>query len=190
MEFKGVLVDRGKQAVLKVHVRHVEVHLSPIDAIPSFESAFDKFAPGLRVGRLVLPQDWPGQPEIGAGYDHSIDMSANAPARDREAKLIAISPFVAQVEAGGAQPANGQRLELMSVVEDAERLAVEVFPGIGRCISEFVDELACAGFADAAAAEIVARRLLTVLLDQRAVDQRVDALAGRPAHRLAAIYET
>jgi hypothetical protein len=31
--------------------------------------------------------------------------------------------------------------------------------------------------------------LLAVLLDQRAIDQCVDALAGRPARRLAAIHE-
>ena len=65
----------------------------------------------------------------------------------------------------------------MSGVEDAQRLTVETFSFIDRHIGEFVDELACAGLADAAAAEIVARTLLAVLLDQRAVDQRVSGPA-------------
>jgi hypothetical protein len=138
----------------------------------------------------MFEQSGPNDPNVGAGHDHTIDMSANAPIRDREAKLPSIPPFIAEVETGGAQPANGQRLELMSGVEDAERLTVEAFPGIDRCIGEFVDELACAGLADAAAAEIVARTLLAVLRYQRAVDQRIDALAGRPAPSLAAIHKT
>ena len=67
---------------------------------------------------------------------------------------------------------------------------VEVAAGVLRRVADLVDQLARAVLADAAAAEIVARTLLAVLLDQRAVDQRVDALADRPARRLAAVHET
>ena len=138
----------------------------------------------------MLEQDRPTHAEIGAVDDHAVDVTADAPAGDREAELFAVPPFVAQVEAREPQPADGHVFELMPGLEDAEHPTVEAFSVIDRRIGEFEDKLACAGLANAAAAEIVARRLLAVLLDQRAVDQRVDALAGGVAWRLAAIDKT
>ncbi len=53
----------------------------------------------------------------------------------------------------------------MPSVEDTKCLAVEAFSRIDRYVFEFVDELAGAGFADAAATEIITWKLLAVLLN-------------------------
>ena len=120
------------------------MYLSPIDAIPHSSPPLTNLLQDL-CSPTGAPQDWPGQPKIGVSYDHTIDMSANARAAIEKPNCPPIPCSVAQVETSGAQPANGQRLELMSDVEDAQGLTVEAFLGIDRCAGEFVDELACAG---------------------------------------------
>ena len=56
-------------------------------------------------------------------------MAADAPARDREAELLAIRVVAlagVEIDARGAEPADGQILERMADGEDAQRLAGEV----------------------------------------------------------------
>ena len=89
----------------------------------------------------------------------------------------AVRRCVAQVEPRGAQPADRERLELVAGVEDAQDRAVEVVAVVLRRMGDLVDQLAGAGLADPAAAEVVPRTLPPVTLDQSSVDQRIDVLA-------------
>ena len=78
----------------------------------------------------MFPQNRPGDADIGSIDDDAVDVAANAPVGGDEAELLAVAAVRAQVEARGAQPAYGQRLELVASVEDAQRPAVEPLAGI------------------------------------------------------------
>src|SRR5690606_38771108 len=139
--------------------------------------------------RLVLPEHGPVQTDIGASDDHAVDMAAQSPARRREPELSAVRALGAKVEARAAQPADGERLELVAGVEDAQDRAIE-FPSLilGR-MGHLVDELARAGLADPAAPEIIARRLPTIACDERRIDQRIDPIGHADRVADAAIDE-
>ena len=79
---------------------------------------------------------------------------------------------------------------LLALLYAPQHPTVETFSFVERHIGEFEDKLACAGLANAATAEIIAPTLLAVLLDLRAVYQRVDALTCGVAWRLGAVYES
>ena len=90
----------------------------------------------------MLPQNRPGDADVGTADDHPVDMAADAPVGGDEAELLAVAAMGAQVEAGGAQPADRQGLELVAGIEDAERAAVEALAGIHRRTGELVDQFA------------------------------------------------
>ena len=63
---------------------------------------------------------------------------------------------------GLPQPADRERLERVPGIEDPQDRALEIGPRVLGRVGELVDELAVAGLADPAAAEIVARALPAV----------------------------
>ena len=63
-----------------------------------------------------------------------------------------------------------QRLELVAGIEDTKDVGVEVAAGVLGGVSDFVDQLAGTGFADAAAAEIVAWALPCVPVQDGCID--------------------
>ena len=87
MERLGVLVERGEQRRAEIHVGHVDLELGVVDRLGELDAALDEIGPGLGVERLVLEQRRPGDPDVGSGDDHAVDMSADAAVRDREAEL-------------------------------------------------------------------------------------------------------
>jgi hypothetical protein len=138
----------------------------------------------------VLEQRGPDDPDVGSGHDRAVDVASDPPARDAEAVLAAVTCPGAQVKPGRLQPANGQVLELVSGVEDAEQPAGELFAVVHRRERDLVGEPADARLADPAAAEIIARRPRPVLRLERCVDQRVDPDAGIAHGRRRAVDET
>ena len=60
-------------------------------------------------------------PTSGPADDRAVDVAAQAAAGDAEAELPAVTTPGAQIEPGRLQPANGQVLELVTGIEDAEQ---------------------------------------------------------------------
>ena len=178
MQRQRVAVQRGEQRHLELEVGHVELHLGEVDRLRLAQAVLDQVVPRLLAERLVLPKRGPADADIGPGDDDAVGMAAQLSAGGGKAELPAIGAAIAQIEAGLAQPADGQRLELVPGIEDAQDAAVEVPAGILRRVGHLVDQLAGAGLADAAAAEIVARALPLVARDQRGIDMRVDERGG------------
>ncbi len=131
----------------------------------------------------MLEQRWPGDADIGSGDDDAVDVTSNPAAGGDEAELLAVASVGAEVEACSPEPSDRERLELVTDVEDAQRSAIEALVGIDRRMHHLVHQLAGARLADPAAAEVVARLLLRMTIEQRPIDQAVDALANSPLRR-------
>ena len=120
-----------------------------------------RLAPVLGVHGLAFPQRGNAKLQgLGCRSDDAVDMTADASAGDREAELLAIRIIAlagVEIDAGGAEPADGQILERMADGEDAQRLAGEVGAIVLRRPGELELQGALAGMADARAAQIVAR---------------------------------
>ena len=115
----------------------------------------------------------------GAAGDDPVDMATDATARDGEAELIPIGPVAlagVEVEPRRPQPADRQILELMTDLEDAQRLAAEIRALILGRACELELQRAFAGMSQTGRAEIGPGRRGLPLGDQRGVDQRVDPL--------------
>ena len=104
----------------------------------------------------MLPQRRPGDTHVGAGDDDPVDVTADASIGDREAKLFARTTPRAEIEAGSAEPADAEVLELMPGVEDAQDAAVEIPTVVLWRPGVFVDQLPRTRLADAPGAEIIA----------------------------------
>ena len=61
----------------------------------------------------MLPQNRPGDADIGTGDNDAVDVAPDAAVGGDEAELLAVIAMGAQVEARGAQPAYRQGLELV-----------------------------------------------------------------------------
>ena len=125
----------------------------------------------------MLEQGRPGDADIGPGHDDAVDVAAHPAAGGDEAELLAVAPVGTKVEACSPEPSDRERLEMVPHVEDAQRAAIEALVGIDRRMHHLVHQLAGARLADPAAAEVVARLLLRMAIEQRPIDQGVDALA-------------
>ncbi len=126
----------------------------------------------------MLPQRRPGDTHVGPVNDRSVDVTADATIGDREAELLARTIPRAEIEAGSAQPADAEVLELMPGVEDAQDAAVEIFAVVLRRACVFVDQLPRTRLADAAGAEVIARRPGLIGGDKRGIDGSVDLGCG------------
>ena len=126
----------------------------------------------------MLEERRPRDADIGPADDRAVDVTAQASAGDAEAELPAVTIPGAEIEPGRLQPANGQVLELVTGIEDAEQSAAKFLAVVHRRECDLVGEPAGARLADPAAAEVVARRLRPVLGLQRCIDQCVDPDSG------------
>jgi hypothetical protein len=71
----------------------------------------------------VLPQDRPGDADIGTADDDAVNVAPDAAVGGDKAELLAVAAMGAQVEARGAQPAYRQGLEL--VIESTNTIDFE-----------------------------------------------------------------
>src|SRR5690606_8192580 len=177
------------EGVLQLQVAQVELDLREVDRLGGAQATLDQVVPGFGVQRLVLPEHGPAQADIGAGDDHAVDVAAQLAARRLEPELSAVGALGAKVEARAAQPADGERLELVAGVEDAQDRAIEIPSLILGRMGHLVDELARAGLADPAAAEIVALLLPPIACDLRRIDQGIDPIGHADRVADAAIDE-
>jgi hypothetical protein len=105
-------------------------------------------------------------------------MTTQPPAGDAEPELLAVPVARAQIEAGSAQPAYGQILELVAGVEDPQQPTIELLARVLGRQGDLVRKPPGAGLADPAAAQVVSRRLRPAGGLQRPVDQGVDPQPG------------
>ena len=114
MKFGGVLVDGGKQRWVGRDARHGGVHVGLVESdlcgvgrLGDGDALAHGLPPAARVHRLAFPNRGNGKFQtFGRAGDDSVDMTADAPASDGEAKLLAVGSILAdvQINAGSAQP--------------------------------------------------------------------------------------
>ena len=119
----------------------------------------------------MLEESRPADADVRSRDDDAIGVAAQPAARGAETELLAIGAAATQVEAGLAQPADAERLELVAGVEHAQDAGAEVAARVLRRVGDLVDQLPRAGLADAAAAEVVARALAAVAGHQSGIHE-------------------
>jgi len=100
-------------------------------------------------------------------------MPLQAAASGREAELFAMAVASSEIEAGLAQPVDGQILEYMTEREDAQGAPGKVRAVVLRSLEVFVLKPPLAGIAQTAASEIVARNSARILGCQGGVDEGI-----------------
>ena len=192
MQFGSVLVDGGEQRRIVRHPRHGRVHiglvdrdLRRVDRLAGRHALVGRLAPGLRVHGLAFPEcgerhAWNGGP---AGQ-HAIYVAADPATGDREAELLPTRPITlarVEIEAGGAQPGDGDILQRVPDAKDTQQPPIEICALILWGLYEFELQRSLADMAQAGAAEIDARRRGQVAGDQGRVDRGIHVHGGLAA---------
>jgi hypothetical protein len=183
-----VLVDRREERgrLGQAEIGLVERDLRGVDRLGLSDAVLRDFPPVLGVRRFALPERRNSH-AVRRGDDHPVGMALHTSAHDRKAELIAMSIARAKIEAGLAQPGDGQVLENVPEREDPQGLAREPGARVLRRLQVFVLQPALADVTQPASPEIVALGTFGLFRHEGGVDAGIDGV--RETGRLLPMVE-